>query len=122
MDGWTPSSWAIKGGILKYLIEFPLEADGSVVIEVDEPAPTGGPVRAARPGEIVAKASETFESALERIRPSTSILLTQLRSLTDIPSEIEVEFGLKLSAEAGAIVASAGGEAHYKITLRWKAE
>ncbi len=33
-----------------------------------------------------------------------------------------MEFGLKLSAEAGAFVASVGGEAHYKVTLKWRGE
>jgi len=35
---------------------------------------------------------------------------------------VEVEFGLKMSAEAGAVVAAAGAEANYKVTLTWKRE
>ncbi len=41
---------------MKRLIEFPLEEGGSILMEVGEPAPEGGVVRAARPGEIAAKA------------------------------------------------------------------
>ena len=47
---------------MKRLIEFPLEEGGSIVVEVDEPAPEGGVVRAARPGEVAAKAGQTFEA------------------------------------------------------------
>jgi hypothetical protein len=55
---------------VKRLIEFPLEEGGSIMVEVDEPAPEGGVVRAAaKPGEIAAKAGQTFEAALERISP-----------------------------------------------------
>jgi len=34
-----------------------------------------------------------------------------------------VEFGLKMSGQAGSVVvASVGAEAHYKVTLTWKRE
>ena len=36
------------------------------------------------------------------------------------PDRIEVEFGLKMNADVGAILASAGVEANYKITLAWE--
>jgi hypothetical protein len=52
---------------VKRLIEFPLEEGGSIVVEVDEPAPEGGVVRAARPGEVAAKAGQTFEAAREQV-------------------------------------------------------
>jgi len=35
---------------MKRLIEFPLEDGGAIVVEVDEPEPPGGVVRAARLG------------------------------------------------------------------------
>lgn len=107
---------------MKRLIEFPLEGGGSIVVEVDEPAPEGGVVRVARPGEIAATAGQTFEAALERIKPAAGTIIAKLRSLSDAPDEVLVEFGLKLSAEAGVFVATAGVEANYKVTLKWKRE
>ena len=107
---------------MKHLIEFPLEDGGSIVVEVDEPAPEGGVVRAARPGEIAATAGQTFEAALERIKPAAGTIIAKLRGLSDAPDEVLVEFGLKLSAEAGVFVAAAGVEANYKVTLKWKRE
>jgi len=59
---------------MKRLIEFPLQDGGSIVVEVDEPASEGGVTRAARPGEIAARASQTFEAALERIQPAAGII------------------------------------------------
>lgn len=102
---------------MKQLIEFPLASGGFIVIEVDEAE--GGIVRATRPGEIVAKATETFENTLEKIKPAASAIIAKLRGLCDPPDEMEVEFGLKLSAEAGVVVAAAGAEANYKVTLKW---
>ena len=107
---------------MKRLIEFPLEDGGSIVVEVDEPEPPSGVVRAARPGEVVENARQSFEAAMERIRPVAGTLIAKLRGLHDPPDEVEVEFGLKMNAEAGAVLAAAGAEANYKVTLTWKRE
>ena len=107
---------------MKRLIEFDLEDGGSIVVEVDEPEAPGGVMRAARPGEVMEKAHQSFEAALDRIRPAASTIIKKLRGLHDPPDEVEVEFGLKMSAEAGAVVAAAGAEANYKVTLTWKRE
>jgi len=107
---------------MKRLIEFPLDGGGSIVVEVDEPMPDSGVVRAARPGEIAAKAAQTFEDALESIKPAASAIVAKLRNLSDPPDEMEVEFGLKMTAAAGAVVAAAGAEANYKVTLKWQRE
>jgi len=104
---------------MKRLIEFPLQDGGSILVEVDEPTPQGGVVKAARPGEIAEKAKETLEDALDKIKPAAQSIIAKLRSLHDEPDEIGVEFGIKLNAAAGAFVASAGVEANYKVTLKW---
>ena len=108
---------------MKRLIEFPLEEGGSIVVEVDEPAPEGGVVRAARPGEVVEKVGQTFEAALDRIKPVAGTVIAKLRGLHDPPDEAVIEFGLKMSGQAGSVVvASVGAEAHYKVTLTWRRE
>jgi len=105
---------------MKRLIEFPLEDGSSIIIEVNEEDTEDSIVQAARPGEIAARASQTFEAALEKVRPAAGAVVSKLRSLKDTPDEISVEFGLKLNAEAGAVVAAAGVEANYKVTLKWQ--
>ena len=105
---------------VKRLIEFPLDDGTSVVVEVDEPEAEGGVVKAARPGEVAERATQTFEAALEKIRPAAAAIIAKLRDLGDPPDEIGVEFGIKLTAKAGAVLASAGVEANYQVTLTWK--
>jgi hypothetical protein len=110
---------------MKRLVEFPLQEGGTLLVEVDEPegyaetTTRGGVVKAARPGEISDKARDTFEDALDKIRPAAQAIIDKLRELHDAPDEIGVEFGIKLSAEAGAFIASAGVEANYTVTLKW---
>jgi len=50
---------------------------------------------------------------------SDELAIQQLRKLHDAPNEIQVNFGLKLSADAGAGLAAAGAEANYTVTLKW---
>ncbi len=104
---------------MKRLVEFTTDDNACILVEVDEPE-SGGLVRAARPGEVIIKASMSFDDALEKVKPVASKIIGKLRGLHDQPDEITVEFGLKLSADAGAVVASAGVEANYTVTLKWK--
>jgi len=103
---------------MKQLIEFPLEDGDAIWVEVESDEP-GGMVPATR-GATSHKAQQTFEAALERIRPAAQVIIGKLRALHDPPDEIEVEFGLKMNVKAGAIIAAAATEANYKITLTWK--
>ncbi len=105
---------------MRRLIEFPLEDETTILVEVDELEPEAGVVRAARPSEMIAKAHITFDQALEKVKPAASTIIKNLRNISDQPDEIEVAFGLKMSAEAGAFVAMASIEANYCVTLKWK--
>ena len=104
------------------LVEFPLEDGTTILVEV-EVSEEPGMIPAAR-GEPGApeKAHQTFEAALDKIRPAAQTIIKKLRALHDPPDEIEVEFGLKLNAQVGAFIAAAGTEANYKVTLTWKRE
>ncbi len=104
---------------MKRLIEYPLKDGGAILIEVDEPD-TEGVTRAGRFGDVAEKAQQTFETAIERIRPAAATIITKLSDLAEAPEQIQVEFGLKLSAKAGAFIASADSEANFKITMTWK--
>lgn len=47
------------------------------------------------------------------------MLLDNLKEL-NTPDEINLEFGLKFGAKAGAIFASADSEAVFKVAIKWK--
>jgi hypothetical protein len=69
------------------LVEFPLEEGGSVVVEVAESELPEGPGRAARPGEIAAKTTQSFEAALAKVRPAAEGIIADLRSISMPPAE-----------------------------------
>lgn len=72
------------------------------------------------PGELAAKARKTLSEALDGIEPMVRTLKQRLNALTDPEDEVEVKFGVKLSAEIDAVVTKLGSEATYEITLKWK--
>jgi len=108
---------------MKHLIEFPLEDGDVMLVEVEEDgAEEGGFVPASR-GEgdknVIEKATMTFQEAIDKVKPGAEAIIKKLRGLSDPPDEMQVAFGLKLNAAAGAIIASAGIEANYTVTLKW---
>jgi hypothetical protein len=108
---------------MKRLVQFSVDPEGtaSVWVEVDEPEAEAGTIRVAREGEIVERAKESFQAALDQVKPAVDLLAQRLNDLNR-PAEIGVEFGLKLSAKAGIVLASADSEVTFKVSLRWKNE
>ena len=102
---------------MKQLVEYEIKDGNSIVVEVD--LPDAGIERASRSDQII-KAKERFGDALEQIKPVAETVLSKLRNLS--ADEIGVEFGIKLSAKAGVIIASADAEANFTVTLTWKRE
>jgi Trypsin-co-occurring domain 1 len=104
---------------VKHLVSFPLEAGGSIVIEVEEEAQ--GPVtRGLRPSDLVTAAGASFEAAIDAVKPAAAAIAGKLRGLADAPEEVEVTFGLKLAGQAGAFIASASTEAQFHVKMVWK--
>ncbi|MBD2774570.1 CU044_2847 family protein [Iningainema tapete] len=103
---------------MKRIVEFPLENGDSIFVEIDEPVDIDS--RIGLRDEIVEKANQTFESALEKIKPVANVILTKVRSLHQPADEVEVKFGVKIVAGLGAVIASGSGEVNYEITLKWK--
>jgi hypothetical protein len=93
------------------------------LVEVDEPTGQGVERTAIDSGELVLKAKQTFEEALGRVQPVASTIISRFRDGLTIPAdEVEVKFGLKLSAEAGVIFTSVAGEVNFEITLKWQSK
>ncbi len=106
------------------LVEFPLDGGGTVVVEVAAapPAAERGPTRGFRAtGELAVSAKETFQEAFSRIQPAADAMISRLRDVADPPDEVEIEFGVQLTAEFGAVVAKASGDANFRVLMRWRA-
>lgn len=112
------------------LVEFDLGGEGKILFETGpeadvvssrrpgDPARKGVAARGKGKEELVEKASQSLEDALDHIRPAAQLIVDKLRDVS--PQEIEVEFGVRLEAEAGVVITKTKAEAHFKIVLKWK--
>ena len=111
---------------MKRIVEFPSESGDSILVEVDDPAVidyrTDTDDRIGIREQMIQRSTKSFESALETIKPVANAILTKVGSLHQPADEIEVKFGIKISSELKAVVASGTGEVNYEITLKWKRE
>jgi len=107
---------------MKHLVEFPLEGSEEVIfVEVEEDE-EGSIAEASSLGEKIERASQTLEDSLQKIKPAAEAVIKKLKGLSDPPDEVSVAFGLKLSADAGVILATSSIEANYTVTVLWRKE
>jgi Trypsin-co-occurring domain 1 len=98
-------------------VRMPLEDGGSVVVEV---ADDGTDVqRIGRERPAVQDAAETLQQALSRVRPAVDAVLDTVRGMAERPDRVTLEFGIRLSAEAGVVVARAATEANFTVSVEW---
>jgi len=109
---------------MKRLVEFPSEDGQSVFVEVEGDVLGGETRRGLSPSAMVERAQTSFEDALDKARPMASSLVKKLRDVGDSagtpPDEVQVQFGIVLSAGAGAVLAAASAGANYTVTMTWK--
>jgi len=96
-------------------VEFKTE-DGAVVA-VESADDRAGSRLASRDGSV--QAARTFEAALDGVRTAAQSALRVFRDGALKPDGVEIEFGVKLSAEAGAIIAKGTSEGHLVVKLTW---
>lgn len=104
------------------------EASGEILVEVDEEEILSSEEGLVKVGikdvlhNTVAVAQNTFSTAVKNaIHYNVQVLINAIHSLPEPPTEIEVNFGLKVTGEAGNVaVGKMGGEVNYVIKLSWK--
>jgi predicted nucleic acid-binding Zn-ribbon protein len=94
------------------------DAQGELYVEVDEH--DFSVEKVSRADDEIIEAADRLDTVLDRTRPTIGRLVETLRTLA--PDEYEVEFGLKLNAEAGIVVAKTSAEGHFTIKMSWKRE
>jgi hypothetical protein len=93
-------------------------SEGPVSFEVDDTIGVGAERVSRERGAVVAKLEEPLDQALASARPAAESVINTFRALS--PSELSVEFGLKIDAEAGAVFAKAGIGAHFVVSMTWR--
>ncbi|VVJ18365.1 Uncharacterised protein [Amycolatopsis camponoti] len=100
------------------LMSFPVDDENSVLVEIDLDQPEIGPV--SRADDLIKSATTSFDGALAHVRAAASIALAKFRDMDVRPDEVQVEFGVKLNTQVGAVIAKTGVDGHLKIKLTWR--
>jgi len=110
------------------MIETTMHDDETMILVEFEPQP--GVRQVSRFGDLTkeqieklaARSEYALEHAMGTIQAMAHRVTETVRAikLSERPDEVAVEFGLKLDAEAGAYLAKAGGEAGFKVQLKWQ--
>jgi hypothetical protein len=99
-----------------------MDTEPEDIILVDfAPAPGVRGVAITR-ADVAEKSAEALQKAMEAIRGMARKTVRTIQSIpmAECPDKVELEFGLKLDAEAGSLLAKTGTEAAITVTLTWE--
>jgi hypothetical protein len=102
---------------MRQLVAFEVASGQTVVAEVDDDEP--GVERAARVDEALVRATALLDQTLEQVVAVAELAVGKLSDLSRGPDTVEVQFGIRLNAEAGAVIARTQAEGHLQVTLSW---
>ena len=100
------------------IVTYQIDEDTSVAMEVANSFKAEG-TEECGVGDVVKKSKETFESALNVIKPLASKTITKIREMETPPSEVNVEFGLKIDLVGNLVVTSSKVESNINISMKW---
>lgn len=89
-----------------------------------EMSSNGGNLRgpSLKPTELATKSAQALGQAMGTIYALANRTTEVINRLPSKPAEFELEFGIKIDAEAGAVVSKVGGEGNLRIKMVWKDE
>jgi hypothetical protein len=100
------------------LMRWKLEDGGEVLVETRPDGPEISPV--SRAGELIESASVSLDAALGHVSDAASVVLKQFHAMAAQPDKVEVEFGVSLTVQAGAVIAKTSIDGHLNVKLTWE--
>lgn len=95
--------------------------DENTVVLVEFSSETGGFREVSNsPEDIAQKSAEALGKAMDTIHHMARRVVAMIDQISDPPSQVEVNFGIKFSSEAGAVIAKAGMECGINVKLIWE--
>ena len=90
---------------------------GSGTVLVEAADNSYGVDHPARNEQGILDTGRRLEDALASVRPAARAALEAMAELT--PEHIEIEFGVKLAGDAGALIARSSSDAHFVLRMSW---
>jgi hypothetical protein len=113
----TQSRLGTEGGHVSELLRSETH-EGSVVAEVDSREP-GFQSISRKPGGVIYDVKGKFDEVLDSGHDAAASTSTKFRDKVLDPEHVEIEFGMRFNAEAGAVIAKTSAEGHLSVMLTW---
>ena len=105
------------------LIEFKLDDGSTLLVEgVDDSINKDNYDRSyvSNPEEApVTEAEKSLHKSIDIAKSAAEQILKSFKEMNS-PDEIQLQFGVKMAAKAGVIIASANTEANFQVSLKWE--
>lgn len=98
------------------LVRIPLEDGASILVEASRVV--DGPVPAGRLREMIHGIPADLGVVLGPVTEMARTVLGELRGAG--PDEVQVEFGVDLAVQAGAVITKGEAGCHLKVTMAWR--
>jgi Trypsin-co-occurring domain 1 len=103
--------------VVNEFVEVALPEGLGLVVETVDIRP--GTVPAGRLHDLAESATETFDSAMNRLRNAADTVVRRMGAMAQPPDEVTVAFAVKLATQAGVVIANTSAEANLSVTLTW---
>ncbi|MER5528603.1 CU044_2847 family protein [Streptomyces sp. NPDC002677] len=101
-------------------MEFSLDDGSAVLVRVsDEQISDPLLTRGGSMSGVIEKAEGTFGSVMHAVRAVARGVAAQMEDFAQRPDTLNVQFGVELNAQAGAIITAAGASAQLTVSLSW---
>lgn len=97
------------------LVRFQVDESDSVVVEVDD----GDASSQVGVSDVIEDAADDFSAKLGSVRKAVEVALRELGETLN-PETLKVSFGVKLNAQAGAVIAKTSVEGNLHVEMEWK--
>ena len=95
------------------------EDDELILVEFEE---VGVRAVSADPGEWLEKSQKAIDRSMTTVKRMAKKAVRTIKGIpiSERPTKVEFQFGIKMTGEAGAVVAKAGAEAAITVTMTWE--
>jgi hypothetical protein len=99
----------------------PATANDIILVDLGPASGVRG-VASFSPESMAEKSAEAIDKAMGTIRAMAAKINATMQKITisERPDKVSVEFGIKMTADADALVAKMGTEAAITVTLSWE--
>ncbi|MFJ6566480.1 CU044_2847 family protein [Streptomyces sp. NPDC091292] len=101
------------------LVEFRTDDGARIVVAAPDDGSGSRPVSR---DDGPTRATRTFEASLAGARAAAESALRVFRDGVLKPDSVEIEFGVRMTAETGAVLVKGSAEGHLLIKLTWSPE